>query len=260
LGCSLPAGAWHSPRRGWRRPNFGRTRAGTVGAADAANTAASGGTTDAGETAGIARLGGMAGDGVQRRFHRTTCRRPGSSGPGIRTAPRATNPHPSAGETPTSPCGLRSQRGQKPRRDDRHRAVTHCATRRVRMLLAALMLLTGVLGQAGHAWAHGGGQSQRAWAEAMEAEQAWLAAPILTDGGAESSVQIFTASQGHSHGDSPDNQQDGLATDHAHSVVFLMPPGAATDMPGMPSVRSWPAHIRVPATPSDSPDRPPRTV
>jgi hypothetical protein len=128
------------------------------------------------------------------------------------------------------------------------------------MLLAALMLLTGLLGQAGHAWAHAGGQSQRAWAEAMEAEKAWLDATTQAEGEAGSSVEIFAAGPGHSHGDSPDNQQDGLATDHAHSVVFLMPPGAATDMPGMPSVRSWPAHIRVPATPSDSPDRPPRTV
>ncbi|GGC70492.1 hypothetical protein GCM10011504_55330 [Siccirubricoccus deserti] len=136
----------------------------------------------------------------------------------------------------------------------------HRVARRVRLLLAALMLLTGLLGQAGHEWAHAGVESQRAWSEAMEAEQAWLTGLGSAEGDTEPDVQIFAAGQGHSHGDSPDTQTDGLATDHAHSVVFLMPPGSAPDMRGRPTTKSWPAPVHIPIAPFDSPDRPPRNV
>ena len=132
--------------------------------------------------------------------------------------------------------------------------------RRVRCALAALMLLTGLLGQAGHNWAHGDGHGHRAWTAALEAKRAWLGGTALADGDAESNVIVFGASLGHSHGDGTDNHQDGLATDHAHSVVFLMPPGMATDMRGVLAVRFWYARIHVPAAHSDNPDRPPRTA
>lgn len=134
------------------------------------------------------------------------------------------------------------------------------SARRVRYVLATLMLLTGLLGQVGHDWAHGAGESQRAWSQAMQAEQAWLAGSGLADDDAEPSVQIFAAGKGHSHGDGTDPLHDGLASDHAHSVVFLMPPGSAPRMAGMLDDRPWPAQIRVPLTPSNSLERPPRTA
>lgn len=125
--------------------------------------------------------------------------------------------------------------------------------RRVRCFLAALMLMTGLMGQAGHAWAHAGGESQRAWAEALQAEQAWLA-----DAASEPGVQIFVAGRGHSHDDGSEHLHGGLAADHSHSMVFLMPPGTVQDIAGMPAASSWATQGRIPITPSDSPDRPPR--
>lgn len=122
------------------------------------------------------------------------------------------------------------------------------------------MLVTGLLGQAGHDWAHAGGESQRAWMQAMQAEQAWLAGSIASDDDAHASVQIFEAGRGHSHGDGTDPLHGGVATDHAHAVVFLMPTGPIPDLGGMLAARYWPLHTRIPVSPSDGPDRPPRSV
>jgi len=117
------------------------------------------------------------------------------------------------------------------------------------------MLMTGLMGQAGHAWAHAGGESQRAWMQAMQAEQAWLADPAMEGGG-----QVFAAGLGHSHDDDTDPLHGGLASDHVHSVVFIMPSGVAHGLGDMLAAKSWPLTARIPLSPSESPDRPPRSV
>jgi hypothetical protein len=93
------------------------------------------------------------------------------------------------------------------------------------MLLASLMLLTGMLGQVGHAWAHGGGADPAAaWLAAMQAERDWLAGGAA--GSVDASVQVFGAEGRHSHGDGPAHQHDGpdgLLGDHAHGVAFVLP-------------------------------------
>lgn len=122
------------------------------------------------------------------------------------------------------------------------------------------MLLTGLLGRAGHEWAHAGIGGQRAWAEAMVAEQAWLAGAGPADDQAQAAVEISAAGQGHSPGDGPDALPEGLATDHAHSIVFLMRPGPAPGLGGEPSASLRAVPVHVPVATFDSPDHPPRNA
>ncbi|MES2710231.1 MAG: hypothetical protein V4653_01495 [Pseudomonadota bacterium] len=122
------------------------------------------------------------------------------------------------------------------------------------------MLLTGLLGQAGHDWAHAAVASQRAWSQAMDAEHAWLASTAPADPDADTGVRIFAAGKGHTHGDGADPLHGGPATEHAHAVVFLVPPGSALTIAGRTAITAWPNAAQPPAAPSDSPDRPPRSV
>lgn len=138
--------------------------------------------------------------------------------------------------------------------------MTQTVARRVRLLLAALMLLTGLLGQAGHAWAHGSGAgSAAAWLAALDAERDWLSGKAAA--GPETAVQVFGSERPHSHGDGPAHQHqgpDGLSADHAHGVVFLPPMASAMPfrMPG--SSLAWTLSAQLASALPGNPDRPPR--
>jgi hypothetical protein len=121
------------------------------------------------------------------------------------------------------------------------------------------MLLTGALGQAGHAWAHHcGADPSAAWLAALQAEREWLAG---TTDRTEASVEVFGAEGRHSHGDAPAHQHDGpdgLLADHAHGVAFLLPAaaGLADRAPG--ASPGWALSPRLAGAPAGNPDRPPR--
>lgn len=127
------------------------------------------------------------------------------------------------------------------------------------MLVASLMLLTGMLGQVGHAWAHhGGADPGAAWLAALQAERDWLAG--ATDG-AETSVQVFGAEGRHSHGDGPAHQHDGpdgLLADHAHGVAFLLPASSGMAHRALGASLAWALSARLAGAPSGNLDRPPR--
>lgn len=140
------------------------------------------------------------------------------------------------------------------------RTVIRRLARRVRLVLAALMLLTGLLGEVGHAWAHGAGSDPAgAWLAALQAEREWLAS-----GGAdraEMSVKIFGAEGRHSHGDGPSHQHDGpdgFGTDHAHGFAFLLPTVSGLAHRSVRGSPSWIFTAGLVGAQSDHPDRPPR--
>jgi hypothetical protein len=128
------------------------------------------------------------------------------------------------------------------------------------MLLAALMLLTGMLGQVGHAWAHGGGADPAAaWLAAMQAERDWLAGGAA--GSVDASVQVFGAEGRHSHGDGPAHQHDGpdgLLGDHAHGVAFVLPAASGLAHRALGASMTWALSARLAGAPSGNLDRPPR--
>jgi hypothetical protein len=127
------------------------------------------------------------------------------------------------------------------------------------MLLAALMLLTGMLGQVGHAWAHGGADPAAAWLAALQAERDWLAGGAADRG--DASVQVFGAEGRHSHGDGPAHQHDGpdgLVGDHAHGVAFLLPAASGLAHRALGACVTWALSVRLAGAPSDNLDRPPR--
>lgn len=128
------------------------------------------------------------------------------------------------------------------------------------MLLAALMLLTGMLGQVGHAWAHGNGSDPAAaWLVALEAERSFLAGS--TEGNAEATVQVFGVEGRHDHGDGPAHQHDGpegLLADHAHGVAFLLPILSCMPVGSLDANRSWALSPLLTGALSYHPDRPPR--
>lgn len=128
------------------------------------------------------------------------------------------------------------------------------------MLLAALMLLTGMLGQVGHAWAHhGGADPGAAWLAALQAERDWLAGGA-TDG-ADASVEVFGAEGRHSHGDGPAHQHDGpegLLADHVHGVAFLLPAASCVAHRTLGASLAWALSTRLTGAPSGNLDRPPR--
>jgi hypothetical protein len=132
--------------------------------------------------------------------------------------------------------------------------------RRVRLLLAALMLLTGALGQVGHAWAHHGGTDpSAAWLAALQAEREWLAG--TTADRTEASVEVFGAEGRHSHGDAPAHQHDGpegLLADHAHGVAFLLPAAAGLADRALGASLGWALSPQMAGAPSGNLDRPPR--
>jgi hypothetical protein len=121
------------------------------------------------------------------------------------------------------------------------------------------MLLTGMFGQVGHAWAHHGGAAPAAaWLAALQAERDWLAG--ATDG-ADASVEVFGAEGRHSHGDGPAHQHDGpdgLLADHAHGVAFLLPPASGVAHRDMGASLAWALSARLAGAPSGNLDRPPR--
>jgi hypothetical protein len=137
--------------------------------------------------------------------------------------------------------------------------VSKLAARRIRMLLAALMLLTGMLGQVGHAWAqHGGDDPAAAWLAALQAERDWLAG--ATDR-AHASVEVFGAEARHSHGNGPAHQHegpDGLLADHAHAVAFLLPPASGLPHRDLTASLAWTLSAQLAGAPSGHLDRPPR--
>lgn len=139
------------------------------------------------------------------------------------------------------------------------RKVSKPAARHARMLLAFLMLLTGMLGQAGHAWAHGAGASPAAaWLAALKAERDWLAGAA---DGADSSVQVFGAEGRHSHGDGPAHQHegpDGFLADHVHGIAFLLPAAPGMAQPALGASLAWALFARLAGAPSANLDRPPR--
>lgn len=119
------------------------------------------------------------------------------------------------------------------------------------------MLVTGILGQVGHAWAHGGGADPAAaWLAALQAERDWLAG-----GAGDASGQVFGAESRHSHGDGPAHQHDGpdgLLADHAHGVAFLLPAASDVAPRALDAARTWALSPRLAGAPSGNPDRPPR--
>lgn len=122
------------------------------------------------------------------------------------------------------------------------------------------MLLTGLLGHAGHAAAHAGGSDPAAaWLAALQAERDWLA-----DGGADgagASVQVFGAEGRHSHGDSPAHQHDapeGLLADNAHAAAFLLPAVSAMAHRALGASVAWALPARLAGAQPNSLDRPPR--
>lgn len=125
------------------------------------------------------------------------------------------------------------------------------------MLLASLMLLTGMLGQVGHAWAHGGdADPAAAWLAALQAERDWL-----DGGGSDASVQVFGAEGRHSHGDGPAHQHDGpdgLLADHAHGVAFLLPAASGLAHRDLDASMTFALCARLAGAPSGNLDRPPR--
>lgn len=131
--------------------------------------------------------------------------------------------------------------------------------RHVRLLLAALMLLTGALGNVGHAMAHkDGADPAAAWLAALQAEREWLAAAA---NGADSAVEVFGSAGRHTHGDGPAHQHDGpegLLADHAHGVAFLLPPTAGLADRALGTSRAWAISARLTGAPSGNLDRPPR--
>jgi hypothetical protein len=127
------------------------------------------------------------------------------------------------------------------------------------MLLAALMLLTGVLGQVGHAWAHGGPDPAAAWFAALEAERDWLAGGAAGSG--DASVQVYSAEGRHSHDGGRAHQHDGpdgLLADHAHGVAFLLPAASGMAHPALGASLAWALSARLTGAPSANLDRPPR--
>jgi hypothetical protein len=130
----------------------------------------------------------------------------------------------------------------------------------VRLLLAALMLLTGLLGQVGHAWAHGGGTDPAAaWLAALQAERDWLSAGAADEAGG--SVQVFGAAGRHSHGDSPAHQHDGpdgLLADHAHGVAFLLPAVSGVAQRALGASLPWALFAVLAGAQANDLDRPPR--
>lgn len=124
------------------------------------------------------------------------------------------------------------------------------------------MLLTGILGQAGHALAHGATADARAWTAAMQAESAWLGG---TEAPASASVALFGGSHHggdgnapHSH-DGPDGHgPDGHGSDHAHGVAFLAPQGVIVGAPLLTGTLAWALSPARTASDSAGPDRPPR--
>lgn len=122
------------------------------------------------------------------------------------------------------------------------------------------MLLTGMLGQAGHAWAHHAGlDPAAAWLAALEAEREWLAGGA-TEGG-DASVQVFGAEGRHSHSDGPAHQHDGpdgLLADHAHGVAFLLPAASGLAHRALGASLAWALSDRLTGAPSGNLDRPPR--
>lgn len=128
------------------------------------------------------------------------------------------------------------------------------------MLLASIMLVTGMLGQAGHAWTHGGGADHAAaWLAALQAERDWLA-----DGAADAadaSVQVFGAQGRHSHGDGPAHQHDGpdgLLADHVHGVAFLLPAASGLAHRALGASMICTLSARLAGAPPGGLDRPPR--
>jgi hypothetical protein len=128
------------------------------------------------------------------------------------------------------------------------------------MLVAALMLLTGMLGQVGHAWAHPDGSDPgAAWLAALQAERGWLAG-AATDG-TDASVEVFGAEDRHSHGDGPVHQHggpDGLLADHAHGIAFLLPAAWVVAHRDLTASLAWTFSARMSGAPSGNLDRPPR--
>jgi hypothetical protein len=124
------------------------------------------------------------------------------------------------------------------------------------MLLAALTLLTGMLG---HVWAHHGGDAPAAaWLAALQAERDWLAG--ATDGD-PAAVELFGAERRHSHGEGPAHQHEGpdeLPADHAHGVAFLPPPASRLPHRDLRASLAWTLSARLDGAPSGHPDRPPR--
>jgi hypothetical protein len=122
------------------------------------------------------------------------------------------------------------------------------------------MLVTGVLGPAGHARLHAGGETDAtAWLAAIEAERAWLAGSA--GDGAEPSVQVFGAEGRHSHGQAPAHQHDGpegLQADHAHGVALLLPAIAGVAHRTRGASVAWAMCANPAGAWPDHPDRPPR--
>jgi hypothetical protein len=122
------------------------------------------------------------------------------------------------------------------------------------------MLLTGLLGQVGHAWAHGAGSDPAgAWLAALQAEREWLASSAADP--ADTSVQVFGAEGRHSHGDGPTHQHDGpdgLLADHAHGVAFLLPAVSGLVHRTVGGSPAWTFSAGLVGAQSDHPDRPPR--
>lgn len=122
------------------------------------------------------------------------------------------------------------------------------------------MLLTGLLGQAGHAWAHGGrADPAAAWLAALQAEQDWLTGDAADSG--DASVQVFGAEGRHSHGDGPAHQHDGpdgFLADHAHGVAFLLPAASGLAHRALDLSLTCALSARLAGAPSGNLDRPPR--
>ncbi len=122
------------------------------------------------------------------------------------------------------------------------------------------MLLTGMLGQVGHAWAHhGGADPAAAWHAALQAERDWLAG--ATTDGTDASVEVFGAEGRHSHGDGPAHQHDGpdgLLADHAHGVAFLLPTASGVAQRDLGASLAWTLSARLAGAQSGNLDRPPR--
>lgn len=127
-------------------------------------------------------------------------------------------------------------------------------------MLACLMLLTGLLGQVGHAWAHGSGHDPAAaWLAALQAERDWLAGS--TGAEPDAVVQVFGAEGRHSHGDGPAHQHggpDGFTADHAHGVAFLPPALSGVPVWDLRATPAWTLSARLVGAPPAHPDRPPR--
>jgi hypothetical protein len=120
------------------------------------------------------------------------------------------------------------------------------------------MLLTGLMGQVGHAWAHDVAAGAQAWRVAMQAEADWLASSTP-----EASPDVLVVGQHrHSPGDAPHGHDgpDGHAADHAHGVTFLAPTTVSIGPP-VAMVERHPMlvapHV---SSPASGPDRPPRAV